>query len=185
MHSVYWVFQWWMNETSRLLKHVPAKCVCFWGGLPYEGISWETLGPWCFPWTHNSLSLWNNQTRGYFWHALEALHITFLCCVDVTMMIGRFIRNAIGGGGGGGVFLGRHRSQVQRSWTQFLASTDSSHTGSAERFDKYLSHNKDREVFYAIIGCVIVLTSGKWYNTKYDTTDFLGPTVTHWSTGSS
>lgn len=102
------VFQWCMNETKNELvsksKTHPGYYSMFlrnsfWRVLPYEGISWETLGLRRFPWTHNSLSLRNNQTRGYFWHLL---HITFLCCVDVTTIIGKVIRNAIGSGGGGG-----------------------------------------------------------------------------------
>ena len=60
------------------------------------------------------------------------------------------------------MLLGRHGSQVHRSWTEFLASTrDESRIGSTESCDKYLGHNKDHDVFWAIIVCVIVLTSGK------------------------
>ena len=75
---------------------------------------------------------------GYFWHALDVLHITFLYLVNVTMMIGKFIRKARGGGVRD--FLGRHRSKVHHSQIQFLASTTQSLSGSSESGDKYLGH---------------------------------------------
>lgn len=40
------------------------------------------------------------QHGRYFWHALEVQHITFRCRVDVTMMMGGFIRSARSGRGG-------------------------------------------------------------------------------------
>lgn len=42
------------------------------------------------------------ETITYFWHALEVLHITFLCCIDVKMIIEKCIKSERGGNGDSG-----------------------------------------------------------------------------------
>lgn len=57
-------------------------------------ISWLNMALWCFPCSHNSLSLWNNHTPCYFCPALEVRYIAFLRCRDVIGTNEEFIKNA-------------------------------------------------------------------------------------------